>query len=484
MDVSAISMVSKDAGKTATAKGSSPAAGAVSKASFAQLLEALGNQTSALPAAGTATPASSATPKGLGARILSKSPSTDVEIETPTPASGDAEAPTVDTAPAAMLALVAPQPAPQQPVTPLAEDGSFNPEVAASLREAAAPTDKTEHSSGTFDEIRALLAGENEAPVPSVETVAQADMPAAPVADAVPVAPPAPQSMPSAAPTTSTDEMPVQTVAGQPQSPIMVAALDKSVADKAEPSSATSNDAQPDTVTGKADEAVEPIEALIDQPVEAASTIDSTAIETTSAEQVDAQQAVPTRDALSAPTAQPAAATLASAPAMRDTPPAAPAATQPLPETVLATRPERLPQDLGLEIARSVHAGKTEIAVRLDPADLGRIDIRLEVDTTGEVRAVIAAENPGTYDLLRRDADTLARTLSDAGLKADAGSFRFDLRQDQPQQQARQDQPQHASRHSGWGEAGGDGDAKANPEPAQSRQLGRSGRFGAVDLIA
>lgn len=105
-----------------------------------------------------------------------------------------------------------------------------------------------------------------------------------------------------------------------------------------------------------------------------------------------------------------------------------PEAARPLSEqTILATRPERLSADVGVEIARAASTGKTNISIRLDPPELGRIDVRLELAPTGEVRGVIAADNAEAHEMLRRDEAALLRLLGDHGLKADMGALKYDL---------------------------------------------------------
>lgn len=82
--------------------------------------------------------------------------------------------------------------------------------------------------------------------------------------------------------------------------------------------------------------------------------------------------------------------------------------------------------------------GSSKIHIQLDPADLGKLDIKLNVGADGKTGVVITADNKSTLDLLQKDAANLARALSDAGLKADTGSLNFNLRDQQQgsQQQA------------------------------------------------
>jgi flagellar hook-length control protein FliK len=80
---------------------------------------------------------------------------------------------------------------------------------------------------------------------------------------------------------------------------------------------------------------------------------------------------------------------------------------------------------LAVEIAASVHSGKTQFDVRLDPADLGRIDVRIDVDRNG---SHLTVEKPETLSMLRQDASQLQQALSDAGLKTSGSGLQFSLR--------------------------------------------------------
>lgn len=107
----------------------------------------------------------------------------------------------------------------------------------------------------------------------------------------------------------------------------------------------------------------------------------------------------------------------------------APAASHQLHHVVLTTSAKMMAEDVGVELAHSAKKGSHEISIRLDPAELGRIEVKLTIADDGRVKATLSADNPRTHDLLRRDADTLIKSLNDAGLKADAGDFQFDGRQ-------------------------------------------------------
>lgn len=83
---------------------------------------------------------------------------------------------------------------------------------------------------------------------------------------------------------------------------------------------------------------------------------------------------------------------------------------------------------LAVEIAASVSSGKTRFELRLDPADLGRIDVRIDVDRSGQVTSHLTVEKPETLSMLRQDAPQLQQALSDAGLKTSSNGLQFSLR--------------------------------------------------------
>ena len=83
---------------------------------------------------------------------------------------------------------------------------------------------------------------------------------------------------------------------------------------------------------------------------------------------------------------------------------------------------------LAVEIAASARSGRNRFEIRLDPPELGRIDVRLDVDKGGNVTSRLVVEKAETLDLLRRDAPTLERALSDAGLKTSENGLQFALR--------------------------------------------------------
>ncbi|MBE7638584.1 hypothetical protein GUA87_17135 [Sneathiella sp. P13V-1] len=73
--------------------------------------------------------------------------------------------------------------------------------------------------------------------------------------------------------------------------------------------------------------------------------------------------------------------------------------------------------------------GADKIKVQLHPAELGRVDIKLEIAQDGRILAAISAENQDSLDLLQQDSKLLEQALKDAGFDADGDSLSFSLQQ-------------------------------------------------------
>ncbi|WP_162501558.1 flagellar hook-length control protein FliK, partial [Methylobacterium crusticola] len=74
-------------------------------------------------------------------------------------------------------------------------------------------------------------------------------------------------------------------------------------------------------------------------------------------------------------------------------------------------------------------AGSNRFEIRLDPVDLGRIDVSLDIDRAhGAVRAHLVVERPETLALLQRDAGSLEQALGQAGFTASDSGLSFSLR--------------------------------------------------------
>jgi flagellar hook-length control protein FliK len=128
---------------------------------------------------------------------------------------------------------------------------------------------------------------------------------------------------------------------------------------------------------------------------------------------------------------------LQSAGAIQTQQPAAattPATASQLTATAAASAPVPV-SGLAMEIAASAKSGKTRFEIRLDPAELGRIDVRIDIDRHGQMTSHLTVERPETLSMLRQDANQLQRALDNAGLSTGNGGLQFSLRDQSSQGQ-------------------------------------------------
>ena len=138
---------------------------------------------------------------------------------------------------------------------------------------------------------------------------------------------------------------------------------------------------------------------------------------------------------------QPATAVLQPAPSA--------AAAAPVPQfSVIASSSAAVPLNgLALQIAVTAQSGRSRFEIRLDPAELGRIDVRIDVDRHGQMTSHLTVEKPETLAMLRQDAPQLQRALDNAGFKTGDNGLQFSLRDQSSSGQNGGDQaPRNAQR--------------------------------------
>jgi flagellar hook-length control protein FliK len=140
---------------------------------------------------------------------------------------------------------------------------------------------------------------------------------------------------------------------------------------------------------------------------------------------------------------------------------------------------------VAFEIARQFEAGNSRFQIRLDPADLGRIDVSLEVEQSGTISARMIVERPETLDLMQRDQRALQQALQQAGLDANKTSLEFSLRQNPFAGQSGTGDGQHGQpRFSGNGSGGAPGDiAGADTKSAPTTLYRATASAGGVNLF-
>lgn len=119
------------------------------------------------------------------------------------------------------------------------------------------------------------------------------------------------------------------------------------------------------------------------------------------------------------------------------------------PATAMAGAPTPQPPlpvaALPASIAIKALSGSNHFDIRLNPEELGRINVSLEIDQDGTIRASIAAERPEALQLIVREARALEQAFDQAGFRRDEGALNFSLsdRQSSAQDQGNsQNKPQ------------------------------------------
>jgi flagellar hook-length control protein FliK len=105
---------------------------------------------------------------------------------------------------------------------------------------------------------------------------------------------------------------------------------------------------------------------------------------------------------------------------------AAPAAATATPGTAAAAT---VPiAGLAVAITSRAQAGSSQFDIRLDPPELGRIDVRLDIDRDGQVTSHVTVDRADTLQLLQSQQPQLERALEQAGLKTADNGLQFTLR--------------------------------------------------------
>jgi flagellar hook-length control protein FliK len=158
---------------------------------------------------------------------------------------------------------------------------------------------------------------------------------------------------------------------------------------------------------------------------DAAKPVDSSHDDTTKTEAKIIAAATTQADSKSDPAdakgAQPNASAV-GAPATPATPRVLPAAYQ------AAGTPINMAQ-VAFEMVRQMHQGQSRFSIRIDPPELGRVDVKMHVDASGNVNARLTVERSETLDMFQRDRGSLEKALTQAGLDGAKTNLEFSLRQ-------------------------------------------------------
>lgn len=137
---------------------------------------------------------------------------------------------------------------------------------------------------------------------------------------------------------------------------------------------------------------------------------------------------------------------------------------------------------LPIEIGLRALAGARQFDIRLDPGELGRVDVNLSISDNGEVTAKMVVDRVETLHLLQRDARTLERAFEQAGLKPSDAGVDITLRDPSDQSGFRQNRQQDEAPQRARVFTDGSEIASDQPISMQSAPLDRFVRLGGVDM--
>lgn len=116
-------------------------------------------------------------------------------------------------------------------------------------------------------------------------------------------------------------------------------------------------------------------------------------------------------------------------------------------------------EQITVAINKNVVKGLNNFSIRLHPAELGQVDIKLEFAADGKMHAAMMVENEKTLTMLQRDQATLEKALQDAGINLSNKNMNFSL--------MKQNQENNANKF-----AGGIGSTKIDNEIDELTELG------------
>lgn len=154
-------------------------------------------------------------------------------------------------------------------------------------------------------------------------------------------------------------------------------------------------------------------------------------------------------------------------------------------DAAAASQPATPPIPLGavpMTIGLRSLSGMNRFAIRLDPVELGRIDVSLDLDKAGgKARAHLVVDRPETLALLQRDAGSLQQALAqagfDVGAEAGGGGIDLSLRGETGSQGGRDGESASRDRSDG-----GPGGRDARPSPLDAIPLRQLRAVGNLDI--
>lgn len=95
-------------------------------------------------------------------------------------------------------------------------------------------------------------------------------------------------------------------------------------------------------------------------------------------------------------------------------------------------------EQITIAINKNIINGQNSFSIRLNPAELGKVDIKLEFMADGKMQAVMTVESEKTLTMLQRDQGALEKALQDAGINLTDKNMNFSLMKQNQENNAQQ----------------------------------------------
>lgn len=87
-------------------------------------------------------------------------------------------------------------------------------------------------------------------------------------------------------------------------------------------------------------------------------------------------------------------------------------------------------EQIKVKVAQGLELGMDKVTIKLHPAELGKVNVEMDLDKDGKAHVRIVADRSETLDFLRRDSSDLQKSLRDVGVNADGSNLEFSLNQE------------------------------------------------------
>jgi len=93
-------------------------------------------------------------------------------------------------------------------------------------------------------------------------------------------------------------------------------------------------------------------------------------------------------------------------------------------------------EQVKVNITKSAIKGIDKISIELKPRELGTVEVKIEIGKDGKLKAEVIAQKAETLAILQKDVNTLEKAFNDAGFDTKDGSFTFNFKQNENNQQS------------------------------------------------